>query len=467
MAATRLIPMHVGKGRSLEKSLKAKIEYAINPDKTHGGELVSSYGCQRETASEEFYFAKSRYEQKTGKIIEGDVIAYQIRQSFKPGEITPEDANRIGYETAMRFTHGNHAFIVATHTDRAHIHNHIVFNSTSMDCKRKFKNFYLSAFVLQKISDLLCLENGLSVIKPRPYGEREKRTTYPKYNGFRDEIRNSISIALGKRPADFNAFLLELQSQGYEIKRGKHIAVRGKGQKRFIRFRSLGDGFTEADLREKLEGVSHGTAPKSKRPSYMDKDFDLLINLQDVIAKGKGPGYELWAKKYKVKNVMKAILFFQEQGLRSYAELAERAEGSAKKFNELDQTIKSTEKRLDEISKLRNHIINYSKTRDIYTEYRRSGYSKKYFAEHKDEIMKHKAAKDAFDKLGTKRLPTMKELDAEFQEVLAKKRAAYSEYRDAKGNMTKYQIAKYDIDRILGITESPEQNKTKQQESSR
>ena len=199
----------------------------------------------------------------------------------------------------------------------------------------------------------------------------------------------------------------------------------------------------------------------------MDKDFDLLINLQDVIAKGKGPGYELWAKKYNVKNVMKAILFFQEQGLRSYAELAERAEGSAKKFNELDQTIKSTEKRLDEISKLRNHIINYSKTRDIYTEYRRSGYSKKYFAEHKDEIMKHKAAKDAFDKLGTKRLPTMKELDAEFQEVLAKKRAAYSEYRDAKGNMTKYQIAKYDIDRILGITESPEQNKTKQQESSR
>ena len=467
MAATRLIPMHVGKGRSLEKSLKAKIEYAINPDKTHGGELVSSYGCQRESASEEFTFAKSRYEQKTGKIIEGDVIAYQIRQSFKPGEITPEEANRIGYETAMRFTHGNHAFIVATHTDRAHIHNHIVFNSTTIDCKRKFKNFYLSAFVLQKISDLLCLENGLSVIKPRPYSEREKRTTYPKYNGFRDEIRNSISIALGKRPADFNALLLELQSQGYEIKRGKHIAVRGKGQKRFIRFRSLGDGFTEADLKKKLEGVSRGASGKPKQPSFMDKDFDLLINLQDVIAKGKGPGYELWAKKYNVKNVMKAILFFQEQGLRSYAELAERADSSSKRFNELDQTIKVSEKRLNEISKLRNHIINYSKTRDIYTEYRKSGYSKKYFAEHKDDIMKHKSAKDAFDKLGTKKLPTMKELDAEFQEALAKKRAAYSEYRDAKENMTRYQIAKYDIDRILGITESPEQNKTKQQEPSR
>ncbi len=199
----------------------------------------------------------------------------------------------------------------------------------------------------------------------------------------------------------------------------------------------------------------------------MDRDFDLLINLQDVIAKGKGPGYELWAKKYNVKNVMKAILFFQEQGLRSYAELSERAEGSAKRFNELDKTIKASEKRLDEISKLRNHIINYYKTRDIYTEYRKSGYSKKFFAEHKDDILKHKAAKDAFDNLGTKKLPTIKELDAEFQEVLAKKRSAYSEYRDAKDNMTKYQIAKYDIDRILGITESPEQNKSKQQESSR
>ncbi len=223
MAATRLIPMHVGKGRSLEKSLKAKIEYAMNPDKTHGGTLVSSYGCQRETASEEFVFAKSRYEQKTGKEIDGDIIAYQIRQSFQPGEITPEDPNRIGYETAMRFTHGNHAFIVATHTDRAHIHNHIVFNSTSINCKRKFKNFYMSAFVLQKISDLLCLENGLSVIRPRPYSEREKRTTYPKYNGFRDEIREAIGIVLGKRPEDFNVLLLELQRQGYEVKRGSTL----------------------------------------------------------------------------------------------------------------------------------------------------------------------------------------------------------------------------------------------------
>ncbi len=199
----------------------------------------------------------------------------------------------------------------------------------------------------------------------------------------------------------------------------------------------------------------------------MDKDFDFLINLQEILAKGKGPGYELWAKKFNVKNVMKAILFFQEQGLRSYAELAERADSSSKRFNELDKTIKASEKRLDEISKLRSHIIDYSKTRDIYAEYRKSGYSKKYFAEHKDEILKHKAVKDAFDKLGTKKLPTMKELDTEFQEVLIKKRAAYSEYHDAKDNMTKYQIAKYDIDRILGITESPEQNKTKQQELSR
>ena len=180
MAATRLIPMHISKGKTIARSLGDRTNYAKNPDKTEKGRLVTGYQCDPLTVDEEFLLSKRRYEQITGRRQQHEVIAYQIRQSFKPGEITPEEANRLGRELALRFTKGRYAFIVATHTDRAHIHNHIIYNSTSIDGSRKFKNFWLSSFALQKISDLICLENGLSVITPKPYRERTKRTEYPR-----------------------------------------------------------------------------------------------------------------------------------------------------------------------------------------------------------------------------------------------------------------------------------------------
>lgn len=193
--------------------------------------------------------SKRQYEQFTGRRQKHEVIAYQIRQSFKPGEITPEEANRLGHELALRFTKGKYAFIVATHTDRAHVHNHIVFNSTSIDATRKFKNFWLSSFALQRVSDLICLENGLSVIAPKPYKERTKRTEYPRRVKNRDVLCEDIDLILQKKPESFDAFLQELQQLNYEIKYGKHISVRGKNQTRFIRLSSLEDGYTEADLR--------------------------------------------------------------------------------------------------------------------------------------------------------------------------------------------------------------------------
>ncbi|WP_026657771.1 relaxase/mobilization nuclease domain-containing protein [Butyrivibrio sp. AC2005] len=467
MAATRLIAMHISKGWTLKDSIKAKTDYAENPEKTEGKEYVSSYACSVEAVAEEFLLSYREYEKRARRKYDHEVIAYQIRQSFKPGEVTPEEANRIGYETAMRFTKGNHAFIVATHTDRAHVHNHVVFCASNIKHTKKFRDFHKSGLVLQKVSDLICLEHGLSVITPRPYGEREKRTLFPKREAFRDVIRESVDAALSKRPKDFDDFLMELQRQGYEIKRGKHTALRGRGQKRYIRFRSLGDGYSENDIRNKIGDIGKGRNPKEavKR----DDKFDLLLSLQDIIANGKGPGYELWAKKYNVKNVMKAILFFQEQGLRTYEELAEKAEASANRFNKVSSEIKLIEKRMDEISDLRGYIINYSKTRDVYVKYRESGYSKKFFAEHKDEIMTHKASKDAFQKLGDKKIPKVSELNAEFQDLLSRKRALYAEYRDVKENMTKYQIAKYDIDKLLEIGEdkTPDQDKKKEREPSR
>ena len=242
MAATRLIAMHINKGKSLAQCLEARTDYAQNPEKTEKGELVTSYECDPMTCDEEFLLSKRQYWQYTGREQKGDVIAYQIRQSFKPGEVTAEEANRIGRELALAFTKGRHAFIVATHTDRAHVHNHIIFNSTSLDCRRKFRNSKRSGIALQHISDRICSAHGLSVIEPKPYAERVKRTDYPKRPKLRDGICGVMDEILNRKPKDFDQFLSMLEAVGYEIKRGKQISVRGKGQKRFIRLRSLGEG---------------------------------------------------------------------------------------------------------------------------------------------------------------------------------------------------------------------------------
>ena len=170
MAATRLIALHINKGKTVAQCLADRTDYSENAAKTEDGKYISAYACDAKTCDEEFLLSKRQYEHITGRTQAHDVIAYQIRQSFKPGEITPEEANKVGYETAMRFTKGKHAFIVATHVDRAHIHNHIIFNSTTLDCTRKFRDFHLSGLALARLSDIVCLEHRLSVIIRKPYG---------------------------------------------------------------------------------------------------------------------------------------------------------------------------------------------------------------------------------------------------------------------------------------------------------
>ena len=443
MAATRLIAMHLNKGRSIGQCIKDRTDYAQNPEKTDGGQLISSYECEPKLVEEQFAIAKREYLQKTGRRYQGDVIAYQIRQAFKPGEITPEEANRIGYETAMRWTKGRHAFIVATHIDRAHIHNHIIYNSTNLTCDRKYRDFIRSGRALQKVSDQVCLENGLSVIRPKWYSERTKRTVYPERSSFRDEIRLAVDNCLDKKPKDLETFLKLLEQMGYEIKRGKYIAVRGGEQKKFVRFRSLGEGYTEQDIENLLSGKSR-------------QKIDMLVDIQAIIAKGKGPGYERWAKVHNIKQIAQTLLFLEEHGIRDYEELAEKAKSAADAFNAITEKQKRLEARLTEISELKKHIINYSKTKDVYIEYRKRGYSKKFFEEHREEITLHKAAKEAFSKIDGK-IPKIKELNEEYAQVLADKKKTYAEYRQAKQEMKEYQTAKYNIEQFLKKEEQDRQ----------
>ena len=368
MAATRIIPMHVNKGKTIQQCVKARLDYASNPEKTEEGQFVSSYACDPKTVTEEFMLSKKEYYRLTGRHPHGDIIAYQLRQSFKPGEITPEEANQIGYELAEKLTKGNHAFIVATHTDKKHIHNHIVWNSTDLNCTRKYRNFLGSFRVVQRISDELCLKHGLSVIKPRPYKDRIKYQGHP----------------------------------GAPAKRG----------------------------------------------------FDMLVDIQKKLTEGKGKGYVGWAKVFNAKQITQTLLFLKEKDIRDYDSLAEKAHLASATFDDLRAKIKDCDQRLDEITDLRQHIFNYAKTRDVYEKYRKGGYKKSFYEAHRQEITIHKAAKAAFNKLPKDRkpggkLPTVKQLNEEFKEVLAEKKKNYSEYREAKKSMQDYVKAKHNIDEFM------------------
>lgn len=460
MAATRLIALHINKGRTIAQCLRDRTDYAQNPEKTEKGALVTGYECDPMTADEEFLLSKRQYSHTTGRRQQSDVIAYQIRQSFKPGEITPEEANQVGYELGLRFTKGKHAFLVATHTDRAHIHNHIIFNSTSLDCKRKFRDFHNSGLALQKVSDIICAEHGLSIIEKKPYGERVKRTKYPKQRNFRDDIRNAVDKALAKKPKDFEEFLHLLEQDGYHCKRGKHTAVRKEGQERFIRFRSLGEGYTEEELRAVILSGKGQRNQKRKSAGGRDK-LNLLIDI-DAKLQAKGAGYQRWATVYNLKQMAQTMIFLREHGIESLEQLQENSDIAVRKFEELDKKVKSLEERLVEISCLKRHIINYAKTREIYVEYRKSGYSSQFFELHKEAITLHKAAKDAFNELNVKKLPKTKELSNEYAEVLAEKKAVYVQYRKARSEMQEILKAKKNVEQFLALDNEKEERERKQ-----
>ena len=458
MAATRLIPLHVNKGKTIAQSLGDRTDYAKNPEKTEKGELVTGYQCDPMTVDEEFMLSKRQYEQITGRRQKHEVIAYQIRQSFKPGEITPEEANRLGHELALRFTKGKYAFIVATHTDRAHVHNHIVFNSTSIDATRKFKNFWLSSFALQRVSDLICLENGLSLIAPKPYKERTKRTEYPRRVKNRDVLCEDIDLILQKKPESFDAFLQELQQLNYEIKYGKHISVRGKNQTRFIRLSSLADGYTEADLRAHFLGQREHKPAAKQRSRANARPFNLVIDIQSKL-QSKGVEYQRWASVYNLKQMSKTLLFLRDHKIESMEQLDQMVMQQVAKRDALLTSIQQSEKRLAEIGTLKKHIINYSKTRSTYEEYRKAGYSKKFLEAHREEITLHKAAKAAFDELGVKKLPKVKELSIEYAEVLTAKKQAYAEYRQVKNEAQELLIAQRNIASLYDAERKEEEQK--------
>ena len=466
------MPLHTGKGRSAGTAISDILGYVENPEKTDGGRLISSYQCDSRIADAEFLFSKRQYIAKTGRHRGADdVLAYQIRQSFAPGEITPEEANRLGRELAMRFTKGKHAFVVCTHVDKAHIHNHIIFNSTSLDCSRKFRNFWGSTKAVRRLNDTICVENGYSIVEnPRPHGKSYNKWLGEKPLCQRDQLRMAIDAALEKSPADLEALLALLREMGIEVSpRGKSIRLKAPGGKKFIRLDadSMGEGYSVDALLEVLSGErTHVPGTKKARQPNPSK-VNLLVDIQAKLQAGKGAGYARWASVFNLKQMAHTLNYLTEHGLLEYAVLAARTNEATARCNGLLDQIKAAEQRMAEIAVLKSHIINYSKTRDVYVAYRKAGYSKAFRAEHESEILLHQAAKKYFDGLGLKKLPTVKSLQAEYAALLAEKKSAYADYRKARDEMRELLTVKANVDRLLGQKAQEKEAEATRQEEQR
>lgn len=464
MATTRLMPLHSGMGRTVAEALGRVTAYVENPEKTNGGDLVTAYQCNPSIADQEFLFSKRQYAAITGRERkDNDVIAYHMRQSFKPGEITPELANKIGYDLAMSLTKGKHAFIVCTHVDKHHIHSHIVFNSTAIDCTRKFRNFWRSSFAIRKISDMLCLENGLSVIsEPKP-----SRGSYGTWLGedkaptIRGQLEVLIDTALGQGCKDFDSFLAAMKAAGVEVKQGKHLAFKISNGKRFLRCDSLGVDYSETAIMERISGKRIVT-PRAK--AAVKSKPNLLIDIQSKMQQANSPGFERWAKIFNLKEMAKTVMYLQENNLTDLGELEKACDAAVQNSNDLADRTKAASARMKDISELQKHIGAYGKTWEIYAQYRKLTGRKreKFYEQHSSEITACQAAKQYFDSLGLKKLPPMQSLKQEYAMLKVENKKRYPEYKQAREKMLELLTAKNNVERILGVTET-EKNRDRQQ----
>ena len=454
------MPLHAGKKKTVGNAISCVIDYVENPDKTDEGRLITSWECDSRVADAQFLYTKEEYIKRTGRVRGADdVIAYHLRQSFLPGEITPEEANRLGRELASRFTKGNHAFIVCTHIDKAHIHNHIIWNSTNLEADRKFRNFWGSTKAIRRLSDTICIENGYSIVE----NPRRKGLAYNKWLGdnkkpcHRELICADIDQALAQNPESFEKLLQLLVESGYQVKQGKVPSLHARNQKRFIRMDSLGEAYLPETLKAVIAGKqSHKPRKKIEgtRPLEEKSPASLLVDIQAKLQEGKGAGYVRWAKSFNLKQAAQTLLYLQENNLLEYADLEERTRSVTDRYHQLSAEIKSTEKRMADIKTLQQHLVNYYKTKSTYREYIKKGSSKIFYGQHESDILLYQAAQRHFNELGLTQLPTVKDLQSEFSVLLTRKKELYPTYRKLRDEMKELLTVKANVDRLLDQQQS-------------
>ncbi len=441
--------MHINKGKTIAQCMTARIDYMKNPEKTAGGTQISSFACSPELADHEFLMMRNDYVANTGRHINNEIIAYQLRQSFKPGEVSPEEANQIGYELAQRLTNGEFAFLVSTHSDRPHIHNHIAICAASLDGTKKYRNQIRSITEIAAISDEICRDHGLSIVG----NPKNKTVTYDKWQGEkarvsnRDYLRMMIDSALRLQPDGFDALMQLLEEAGCLIKRGAQISIKPPNGKQYVRIDTLGDEYSERALRAAING-EHAHIPKTPRSKYSDQQVELLIDIEKKLREGKGKGYQRWAERHNTNVVSQTIIYLKENHISSYESLVDMLQAKTAKRNELNDSIKSAQSRMKEISEQKKAILSYRRTKDIYQQFRESGWSPAFYREHSKEIEDHKQAQAVYTKYDG-RLPTLTELSEEYDRLLEQKREYSSSLQTLKRELTDLWHIKTNVDTII------------------
>ena len=446
MAATCIMSIHINKGKTARQCIGGRLDYIMNPKKTDGGILVSTYACSPETAADEFMLFRQESQQNTGRTQESEVIGYHVRQSFKPDEITPEEANEIGKELASRMTDDQFAYVVATHIDKHHIHNHIIICSTDLEGQHKYRDVKQSAKDLAQISDSLCREHSLSVIQ----NPQDKTVTYDKWQGnqrrftHRDELRMIIDTVLRMQPDVFDALMQLLEDAGCLIKRGAHITIKPPDGERFIRLDSLGPEYDEAALRRTLTG-DHVHIPKIPRGDFTESQIKRLVDIEAKLRAGKGKGYQVWAERNNIDAKAQMIIFLKEHQIGSLEELNNQIQELTDQRESLKASLREKQNRMKEINRQRQAIRDYSRTKEFYTQYRESGWSVKFYQEHWQEIEDHRNAQAVYSSHDGK-MPTLKELTTEYDSLKEQKETDQAALDELKPKLTDLKHIRYNYE---------------------
>ena len=443
--------MAVTKIKPVKSTLSKALDYIENPDKTDGKMLISSFGCSYETADIEFGYTLSQALDK------GSNLAFHLIQSFAPGEVDYEKAHEIGKQLADAVTKGQHEYVVTTHIDKGHIHNHIIFCAVNFVDHHKYNSNKRSYYGIRNMSDKLCRENGLSVVVP---GKGSKGKSYAEYQAektgtsWKGKLKIAVD-ALIPQVSSFEELLTRLQAAGYEIKPGKYVSCRAPGQERFTRLKTLGADYTEEAIRERIAGrrAKAAKAPREQR------DVSLLIDIENSIKAAQSKGYEQWAKIHNLKQAAKTMNFLTEHKIEQYADLVSRIEEMSAESGQAADALKNAEKRLADMAVLIKNVSTYQKTKPVYDAYRKARNREKYRAGQEQAIILHEAAARSLKAAGIAKLPNLAALQSEYEALQAQKEALYADYGKLKKKVREYDIIKQNIDSILQADRQPEREK--------
>ena len=443
--------MAVTKIKPVKSTLSKALDYIENPDKTDGKMLISSFGCSYETADIEFGYTLSQALDK------GSNLAFHLIQSFAPGEVDYEKAHEIGKQLADAVTKGQHEYVVTTHIDKGHVHNHIIFCAVNFVDHHKYNSNKRSYYGIRNMSDKLCRENGLSVVVP---GKGSKGKSYAEYQAektgtsWKGKLKIAVD-ALIPQVSSFEELLTRLQAAGYEIKPGKYVSCRAPGQERFTRLKTLGADYTEEAIRERIAGrrAKAAKAPREQR------DVSLLIDIENSIKAAQSKGYEQWAKIHNLKQAAKTMNFLTEHKIEQYADLVSRIEEMSAESGQAADALKDAEKRLADMAVLIKNVSTYQKTKPVYDAYRKARNREKYRAGQEQAIILHEAAARSLKAAGIAKLPNLAALQSEYEALQAQKEALYADYGKLKKKVREYDIIKQNIDSILQADRQPEREK--------